>query len=324
MCIRDRKRGTVETPVVPDPAKKHRTGPSGNIPQVEIAAMMQLPAAHNLAHRLGRFVANRRRETDEQIASAIHRLPGSKRKSQKIESLLWMTVQPVRILAVNNLRLLRVQFEFAHRKPGFQRLSQRTRLRFTATVTDDVIGIALKRDVWIVFFHPTIKRIVKEKISQDRAHYSPLRGPLLSAYQRAIRHAHRRPEPSFDVEQHPCAIGMTTHRSHQQLPIDVVEEAFDVEIEHPVMTPASLPCHSQCIVRRPTGTIPIRVLMEHWFHKRLQVSLDHRLGDSVRNRRDTQRPRSTIAFRDVYPSDWRRQVTACRATIKVRRQRQSG
>src|SRR5450830_1240618 len=69
--------------------------------------MMQLPAAHNLAHRLGRFVANRRRETDEQIASAIHRLPGSKRKSKKIESLLWMTVQPVRILAVNNLRLLR-------------------------------------------------------------------------------------------------------------------------------------------------------------------------------------------------------------------------
>ena len=149
-----------------------------------------MPKMHNLAHRLGRFVANRRRETDEQIASAIHRLPGSKRKSQKIESLLWMTVQPVCILAVDNLRLLRVQFQFAHRKPGFQRLSQRTRLRFTATVTDDVIGIALKRDVWIIFFHPTIKRIVKEKISQDRAHYSPLRGPFLSAYQRAIRHIH--------------------------------------------------------------------------------------------------------------------------------------
>ena len=95
----------METPVVLEPAKKHRTGPSGNIPQVEIAAMMQLPAAHNLAHRLGRFVANRRRETDEQIASAIHRLPGSKRKSQKIELLLWKTVQPVRILAVDNLRV---------------------------------------------------------------------------------------------------------------------------------------------------------------------------------------------------------------------------
>jgi DNA invertase Pin-like site-specific DNA recombinase len=37
-------------------------------------------------------------------------------------------------------------------------------------VTDDVIGIALKRDVWIVFFHPTIKRIVKEKIRQSQAH----------------------------------------------------------------------------------------------------------------------------------------------------------
>jgi hypothetical protein len=51
---------------------------------------------------------------------------------------------------------------------------------------------------------------VKEKISQDRAHHSPLRGPFLSAYQRAIRHAHGCPEPSFAVEQHPCAIGMTT------------------------------------------------------------------------------------------------------------------
>ena len=55
--------------------------------------------------------------------------------------------------------------------------------------------------------------------------------------------------------------------------------------------------------------------MEHWFQQRLQISLDHHLGDSVGDRRNTQRPRSTIAFRDVHPSDRRRHIAARRHSI---------
>ena len=44
-------------------------------------------AAHGFARRLGRLIADRRRKTDEQSASAIHRLPGSKSETQKVEAL---------------------------------------------------------------------------------------------------------------------------------------------------------------------------------------------------------------------------------------------
>jgi len=67
--------------------------------------MVQLPAAHNFAHSFGCLVADRRRKTNEQFASAIHRCPGSKRKSQKVEALLRITATSVRILAVDDPRL---------------------------------------------------------------------------------------------------------------------------------------------------------------------------------------------------------------------------
>jgi hypothetical protein len=118
------KRRTMKTPVIVDPANKSRPCPLGDFLQVEIVAMMQLPATHVFAHRLGRFVADRRGETDEQLSSAIHRLSGSKRKAQKIEALLRITVRSVRVFAVHNLRLLRMQFQLTRRKSRFQRLPQ--------------------------------------------------------------------------------------------------------------------------------------------------------------------------------------------------------
>src|SRR5260370_20663844 len=124
----------MKTRVIVDPANQDRPSPLGDIPQGEIVAMMQLPATPDFAHCLGSFVADCRRETDKQFSSAIHRLPGSKRKAQKIEAVLRITVRPVRALAVDDLRLLRVQFSLARRHPRFQRSPQGTPLRFIATV----------------------------------------------------------------------------------------------------------------------------------------------------------------------------------------------
>jgi hypothetical protein len=38
---------------------------------------------------------------------------------------------------------------------------------------------------------------------------------------------------------------MLAERPHEQRMIKVVKEAFDVEIQHPVKAPASLPGHAQ-------------------------------------------------------------------------------
>src|SRR5215475_8297744 len=82
-----------------------------------------------------------------------------------------------------------------------------------------------------------------------------------------------------------------------------------------VVTPATLPRHANCIERRFAGSIPVRVVVEVWFHERLQGSFDHHLGDAIGDRGYPQRPRSTIVLRYVHPSHRRRKVAARRQPI---------
>ena len=49
--------------------------------------------------------------------------------------------------------------------------------------------------------------------------------------------------------RHPWAIRMQPHSSHQEVPIDLIEETLDVEVEHPVMNPTTLPSFDEGIVR---------------------------------------------------------------------------
>jgi hypothetical protein len=37
---------------------------------------------------------------------------------------------------------------------------------------------------------------------------------------------------------------MPSNRAHQEAVIDRLEKGFDVEIEHPIVAPASLPCNT--------------------------------------------------------------------------------
>jgi hypothetical protein len=85
----------VKASVVVGPTNEDRLRPTGDFLQGKIVAMMQLPATHDFAHRFACFVAHCWGETDEQISSAIHRLPGPKREAQKIETLLWIPAEPV-------------------------------------------------------------------------------------------------------------------------------------------------------------------------------------------------------------------------------------
>src|SRR5450631_1946443 len=115
--------------------------------------------------------------------------------------------------------------------------------------------------------------------------------------QLSIWHADRRPRPTFEVEEHPFAIRVSPHGPHQEFPIDIIEEALDVEIEHPVMVPASPPGHARSIMCRFPRPISMGVLVELRLQDRLQKSLDDHLGDSVGNRWNSQRPSlSSITF----------------------------
>src|SRR5688572_5027098 len=59
---------------------------------------------------------------------------------------------------------------------------------------------------------------------------------------------------------------MLAHSPHQQVRLDAIEERLDIEINDPVVTPASLPRHAYRIERRFAGTISIGILMEFRLH----------------------------------------------------------
>src|SRR3712207_6222701 len=101
---------------------------------------------------------------------------------------------------------------------------------------------------------------------------------------------------------------MMTNCLEQQLPVDAVEVALDVDIEHPVEPPAALTGQPECIDRRSAGAISVGVIMEDRLQDRLQIPFDHLLSNPVADRGNAQRPGPSIALGKVYPSDRRRKV----------------
>src|ERR1017187_1554144 len=80
-----------------------------------------------------------------------------------------------------------------------------------------------------------------------------------------------------------------------------VEERLDVEVEHPVVSPASLTRRAHGINRRAAWSVTVGVRMEHRVQARLQIPADNLLRDSIRQRWDTQRPRPAPRLRNVHP-----------------------
>ena len=101
---------------------------------------------------------------------------------------------------------------------------------------------------------------------------------------------------------------MMTNRPEHQLPINAVEIGFYVEVEHPVIPPATLTSLAHGIDRRFAGPVTIRVDVEHRLQTRLQVATDNFLGDTVSNRWNAQRARTAIHLRNIYSSHRRRKV----------------
>src|SRR5262249_4788867 len=126
----------------------------------------------------------------------------------------------------------------------------------------------------------------------------------------AVLHLHRRLQPTLDVEQHPRTVRMTTDSLEQKLPVDAIEEALDVEIEHPVVAPAALASLVHGIDRRFAGPVAIGVGVERRLKYRLQVASDDLLGDAIGHRRYVQRSRSAIRLWNVDPPYRRREVAS--------------
>src|SRR5690349_9288729 len=92
--------------------------------------------------------------------------------------------------------------------------------------------------------------------------------------------------------------------------VDAVKETLNVDVNDPVVAPATLARRLNRVDRRAPRSVAIGVRVEHWFQQGLQVPSDNLLSDAVGNRGNTQRSRSTISLWDVHSAHRGRHVAA--------------
>ena len=243
---------------------------------------MQRPASNRLANRFESFVTGRRAERYRTYPAAVATASAGM-CSRENRTSGWDHPGPVIILAVDDLRLLRMQRQTAVREPLFQRAAQVRSLSHSCSdrshrphnartgCRDGSASSMCRRrsaetgsPAWGLSPHP------EAFLSPGRRGYYLPSVPVPSAISR--------------YTSAPTGTSCACAPPAQQRPVDAVEEGLDIKIQDPPVTPASLPCHPDCIERRLAGSISIGILVEHRLHKRLQVSFDHHLGDTIGNR----------------------------------------
>jgi hypothetical protein len=70
------------------------------------------------------------------------------------------------------------------------------------------------------------------------------------------------------IEQDPPLVGVVRHRLQNEIMIEVVEEPFDVHIDHPVGSPATLPASPDRVQRATSRPVPVGVRVEDLLHVR--------------------------------------------------------
>src|SRR6516165_935815 len=149
---------------------------------------------------------------------------------------------------------------------------------------------------------------IQEQVRQQGTDDSALRRSCRARDDAAILHLHWRLQPAVDAQQYPWTVRMMTDRLEQQLPIDAVEVAFHVDVEHTVVTPAALARRAHCVDCRTAGPVAIGVGMEDRLKTRLQITTSDLLGDTICDRRYSQRAHTAICFRNLHSPHRRRKV----------------
>src|SRR6266436_4246603 len=118
---------------------------------------MQIPASNFRPNSFHRLVGNCRTEVDEERSSAILRSPRPKRVAQKIELLVRVRPPPVIILAIDDLRLLRMKLQPTLPQTRGSGGPNLLGFRFRSAMHDGIICEPLKLQLRILLRHPPIK-----------------------------------------------------------------------------------------------------------------------------------------------------------------------
>jgi len=101
----------MEPSVVVEPSPKHRVEHEREIAKLLVTLQLEMPSPDGLPHHLEGVPADRRREVHVNPAIFVHRFPRSKRIAQECERRSRIVSRSIDILAVDDPRFLRVQFQ---------------------------------------------------------------------------------------------------------------------------------------------------------------------------------------------------------------------
>src|ERR1700687_2220052 len=118
---------------------------------------MQIPASNLRPDRFHRLVGYCGTEVDEELSLAILRSPRPKRVAQKIEFLVRIRPPPIIILAIDNLRLLRMKLQPTLLQAHGYGSPNSLGFRLRPAMHDGIVGVPLKRHLRILLRHPSIK-----------------------------------------------------------------------------------------------------------------------------------------------------------------------
>lgn len=220
------------------PALENRIEHGRKIGQFLVALQLQMPSSDGLPHGLASHAADRRGEVHVNPAIFVQRLAGPERISQESELDFEMILLAIDILAVHDPCLVRMQFEAAFSEAFVNSPQHELRLRLTLAVDDRIIGVAPEPHARQSAIDPDVKSIVQEQICQKWRNDAALRRASHSRPDLTIRGLQRRFKPAFHIQQDPGRLAMLPHCPHQEIVIDIVEQAFDVEFDNPIKLPA--------------------------------------------------------------------------------------
>jgi hypothetical protein len=205
----------------------------------------------------------------------------------------------------DHARLLRMKLEAKQRQTTGQRRTHLASLTLVLEADHEVVCVAHDIDFTARMLlppcrHRQVERVVEVDVRQERADHPALRRPLLHHLELAVLH-HACVQPFQQQPNEARIADPVLDELPHPFVLDRVEERADIGIEHPAYLPAQR--DRQCIqsvVLIPAGPESVREAQEHRLVDRLQDHLHRLLDDLVLDGRDAERPRATIALRDVH------------------------
>ena len=134
---------------------------------------MQLPSSDLVPDFLRRLLRDGWTETTEDFPFPTVSSPWPKRVPQKVKLLVPVNLSPIRILAIDNFRLLRMQFQSTLLQPCRYFDTHQVRFPLCSAMDYDIVRVPLERQMRPISPHPQIERVVQKQIGQQGADHSP-------------------------------------------------------------------------------------------------------------------------------------------------------